>query len=161
MGSTVSDYMPIIILGAVGIGAYYLFTSLGSKVPPANTGGTSGTTTATVQADLQSEIAAGNPPNYDSTQYAQWADSIFGAGSAWGTSFSDSQTVLNIMDSMDNLADVYSLILAFGTRGVYNGFLAITPTPMTLDAFITDAFSSAAITSFNNQLAYNQVSFTW
>jgi hypothetical protein len=112
----------------------------------------------TVAKDLQSQIAQGAPPNYDATQYATWANSIFDAGNSFWSGLADSGSVLAIMDQLDNLADVYSLINAFGTK---RASTMTTGQYYDLAGWIKVAFSDSAINSFNQQLGYNGVTWSW
>jgi hypothetical protein len=156
----VSTDINIGIIAAIGVGIYVLYQYLSpSSNQNAGSAGTSNTAgAAAAAADLQAQTAAGDGPNYDTTQYNSWADTIYSSASHFGSWFSDNGTVLNIMDQMDNLADVYSLIEAFGTRSF--SFWA-GPQNYSLPGFINAAFSSNAIASFNQQLAYNNVAYTF
>lgn len=155
------DYMQLGILAAVAIGGYYLYKKISATLPPITTGGAAQAQATQAAADLAAAIAAGNSLSYPTTQYQQWADAIFQAGSAWGTWASDSASVLNIMTQINNDADFLALVQAWGTRSIYNGLFAITTTPVTLDAFVTTAFSASAIASFNQQLGWNGVTLTF
>jgi hypothetical protein len=151
MGTTVN----LAILVGLGVGGYVLYEYLdpNKQSPTGNS-----VTSASVAPDLQSQVAEGNGPNYDATQYSSWADEIYSAASHYGTAFSDSASVLAIMDQIDNLADMYSLIQAFGTR---NFSWWVSSGSYSLPGFIQACFSSGAVASFNQQLGYNNVAFSF
>lgn len=146
----------IAIFAALALGGWYVyenFLSPGKTNPTGN-----GTTPTTVAPDLAAQTAAGDGPNYDATQYSSWADEIYAAASHWGNTFSDATTVLGILDQIDNLADMYALIQAFGTRS-YSWYFGSSN--YSLPGFIQANWGSSDITKFNQQLGYNNVAFTF
>jgi hypothetical protein len=159
-GLDTGTWITIGVLGAVGIGAYYVITQIGKTagglIAP-NTGGTAQTTQQQQQAALNQSIAAGNPLSYPMAQYGNMADSLFACGSAWGQWAADNATALSIFDQCNNDSDLLALTLQFGTRGVHvpGIFSGWTTTPMTMYAFIDTAFSASNIASFNQQLTWN------
>jgi hypothetical protein len=147
------------ILVAIGIGGYLVynyFAGDGSSSSPADTNTTANTTATN---DIASQTAAGDPPNYDATTYASWASTIFQSGNTVINMLSTPAPVLAIMDQIDNLADMYSLIAAFGTRQA-TGW-SWSATTYDLPAFINAAFESSDIAKFNAQLGYNNVQYTF
>ena len=151
--------LQIAIFVAIGVGGYVLYKYLSPNPDGSTTSGKSSQSTAlppaTVAQDLSAQVSAGNGPNYDATQYATWAADIFNAGNTMFPPLADDKTVLGIMNNMDNLADVYSLIQSYGTK---NGNLGWG---YDLPSWIQAAFSTAQIKEFNDQLGYNNVSYTW
>lgn len=146
-----------IVIGGVIVAGIVLYKWL---VPPP-TGqqtSTSGTTLTPDQA-AQDAQSTGETPNYDQTQYASWASAIQSEGfRIWP--YSDGTQTLAIMDQMDNLADVYSLIAAFGNYDP-SGLPGILGYTYTLPAWIHAAFKDSAIAAFNQQLAWNNVQFSF
>jgi hypothetical protein len=153
--------LTIIVFVAGGVGIYFLGSYLGlwGSGSDSSTSQGNATTAAQATADIATQTNAGDPPNYDGTQYQTWASTIFAQGSSIVPSSDSAGVVLAIMDSLDNLADVYSLISAFGTQST--GIAPILTFNYDLPQWINKAFTSAAVASFNQQLSYNNVQFTW
>lgn len=146
----------LVILVGIGIGGYVLYNYLTSDSSSTNTNTGANTTAA---SDVAAQVAAGDGPNYDPTQYATWSSSIFQAGNTLVPMLSSPSVVLSIMDQLDNLADVYSLIAAFGTQQA-TGW-SFSAQQYDLPGFIHAAFHDSDIASFNQQLGYNNVSYTF
>lgn len=148
------------IVVAIGIAGYFVYQYFAgdssSSSSPADTN-TTANTTAT--SDVAAQTAAGAPPNYDATTYASWASTIYQSGNTLINMLSTPAPVLAIMDQVDNLADMYSLIAAFGTRQA-TGW-SWSATTYDLPAFINAGFETADIAKFNAQLGYNNVQYTF
>jgi hypothetical protein len=140
---------------AIGIGGYFLYQYFAGD--DASTTDTNTTANTTAASDVASQTAAGDPPNYDATTYAGWASTIFQSGNTLINMLSTPAPVLAIMDQIDNLADMYSLIAAFGTRQA-TGW-SWSATTYDLPGFINAAFETSDIASFNAQLGYNNVQY--
>lgn len=146
-----------IVIGGVVIAGVVLYKWL---VPPPSSQQTSSSGTSLTPAQASADAAAQpEGPNYDQTQYATWASTIQSEGFRVWPYSSGTQT-LAIMDQMDNIADVYNLIAAFGNYDP-SGLPGILGYTYTLPAWIHAAFSNSAIESFNQQLGYNQVQFSF
>lgn len=63
--------------------------------------------------ELQQLNSQGIYPTYSDTQYESFAQVIYNAVDGWGT---DEDAIYNVMQSMNNRADVLKLITAFGVR---------------------------------------------
>jgi hypothetical protein len=98
----------------------------------------------------------GQAPNYTSTQYASWAAEIQSEGNRLFPS-SGTNTLQIFSEYMDNDADVYSLIAAFGNYSPID--LGIPDSSYNLPTWIWAAFTNAAVASFNTQLQQNGVNF--
>lgn len=149
----------IAIFLALGIAGYalYKFLAPAPAPPPGSTTASSGTTLTPDQATTDA-ASQSDPPNYDPSQYATWAADIQSEGNRFWTS--SGTNTLAIMDQIDNLADMYSLIAAFGNYRPTDAGIP-DPTTYNLPTWINAAFSSAAIAAFNQQLAYNNVQFSF
>jgi hypothetical protein len=160
---SVGDSLPLILLVGGGIAVYFIgqkFNLWGNGGTPA--GGTEGATTTTaVQTAVAAAAANADPdqqPSYDTVQYQTWASAINSAGNILIPALADSGSVLAIMGQIDNVADIDSLILSFGQQ--QHGLL-MWQTSYDLPSYIHAAFTASDIASFNQQLAYNNVSFSW
>ena len=160
MADNTSRYINLGILAAIGVGIYLIVKEFGNS----GSSSESTATTAEIQADLAS-ASSQEPPNYSSTQYSNWADEIYAAAATIAAS-SDSATVLGILDQIWNLADMYSLVAAFGTRKACPWWSGVTLDTfgcqqVGLNAFISQGFTSDMIAQFNQQLGYNNVSYSF
>jgi hypothetical protein len=149
----------IAVLVAIGIGGYLIYNYFNGGSGDSSPADTNTTADATAAADVAAQTAAGDPPNYDDTDYAGWASTIYQSGNTFAPMLSSPSAVLNIMNQMDNLADIYSLIKAFGTRQA-TGW-SFSAQQYDLPGFIHAGFEDADIDKFNAQLGYNNVQYTF
>ncbi len=148
-----------VVLGAVGIGGYYLGKSMGWW---GNTATAASTTAATAAAADLAAATSQDPPNYQATQYSSWADSIYSAGGVFSFT-TDFDTINNIMDQIWNLADLYSLIQAFGVRQAcaWSWVINTGCANYDLPSFLTKTLSASQIATLNQTLSYNTVQYTF
>jgi len=137
-----NKYVRYAIYGAVGYGAYKLFTALFSK----------NTTLEKAAADEKKFKAQGIKQSYPDGQYNVFADSLESAFIYWAGT--DEDTIFSIMDKMKNNLDVSKLIQAFGTRRQ-----EFTLMNYSLGAFITDELSSADISKINQMFANKGITY--
>lgn len=145
----------IVIFGAVGYGIYKVLNP--TKPPPGSQTASSGTNLTPDQAASEAKNQA-DPPNYGSTQYATWAAAIQNEGNRFIAS-SGTQT-LSIFDQMDNVADVLSLIAAFGNYRPTDLGIPDTNT-YNLATWLYAGFTSDAIAAINQQLTWNGVNYSF
>lgn len=144
----------IAVLVGIGIGAYFLYQWLEGDSGSANTN-TAASTTAS--SDVQAQTNAGNPPNFSQTQYASWASTIFQAGDTFAPLLSNPSAVLPIFQGLKNLADIYSLIQAFGQQEA-TGW-SFSATSYDLPSFIHAGFEDSDIATFNQALSSNGIQY--
>jgi len=65
------------------------------------------------ESEINKEISNGNPPSYTDNEYRDFANRIYTAIKGAGT---DTKTIKNIFEKMNNITDVLKLVQAFGVR---------------------------------------------
>ena len=124
----------IILLAGAGIGSIVLFRQIGKL-----TGFIRQTSqNVQTQGELNQWQNVGQTPSYQNTQYEIFADALLTAMKGWGT---DEDAVKDVMQKMNNNADILKLIQVFGIRDGYG-----------LSAWITDDFSVADKDKYINQV---------
>jgi hypothetical protein len=114
----------IILLAGTGIGAIVIFRQIGKL-----TGFIRQTAqNVQTQGELNQWQNVGQTPSYQNTQYQIFADALLTAMQGFGT---DEDAVKDVMNKMNNNADILKLIQVFGIRDGYG-----------LSAWITDDFSA-------------------
>ena len=124
----------IILLAGAGIGSIVLFRQIGKL-----TGFIRQTSqNVQTQGELNQWQNVGQTPSYQNTQYEIFADALLTAMKGWGT---DEDAVKDVMQKMNNNADILKLIQVFGIRDGYG-----------LSAWITDDFSVKDKDKYINQV---------
>jgi len=124
----------IILLAGTGIGAIVIFRQIGKLT------GFIRQTSQNIQtaAELQQWENVGQNLSYQNTQYQIFADALLTAMKGFGT---DEDAVKDVMNKMNNNADILKLIQVFGVRDGYG-----------LSAWITDDFSAEDKDKYINQV---------
>ena len=124
----------IILLAGTGIGAIVIFRQIGKL-----TGFIRQTSqNVQTQGELNQWQNVGQTPSYQNTQYQIFADALLTAMKGFGT---DEDAVKDVMNKMNNNADILKLIQVFGIRDGYG-----------LSAWITDDFSAEDKDKYINQV---------
>lgn len=100
----------VVLYGAIGLGAYFLYNGIRSAL--------GFNTTLQAAKDDQARLAKeGQKPSYLDSQYKIFADAIYSAG--FDVIFgSDEDAIYNVFNKMNNDLDVNKLIVAFGARRI-------------------------------------------
>ena len=169
------DYTPIIVLGALFGGAYYLvksgFFSSGNDL---NNGQLAEQNAAAVNADLKAAQASGEQQQQSNTALQNIASSIYQFGtdtsqiSVGGTLSDTAQS--NIVDQMGligSLVDLLLVIKFFGTKNVGTHWysicnsLGVGCTAVNLNDFFDVVLSKQNIALINQNLAGNGINYTF
>ena len=115
------DYTPFILLGVIGVGAYYLLNKLGLLGPSAlssNNASVTAGTSAALATDIQNSKAAGIQQSASNSALSGYAHSIFTLGSkqAGAASDADQATIVSILSNVNNDTDMLILEQYFGTQ---------------------------------------------
>jgi 3-oxoacyl-ACP reductase-like protein len=118
---TTAQYINIAKVAGVGLGAFLLFKKGGIINSIVNT--FKGKTSVEVAEETKKELAKldreGTRKSYGASQYTMWADQIY-AAIITSNPFNptDEDSIYRIFGLMKNLADVVTLIQAFGVRRI-------------------------------------------
>lgn len=138
-----NKYLRYALFGAVGYGAYKLFSALFSA---------KSTTVSQAANDEKKFKAQGEKQSYADGQYNVFADSLYSAFIYWAGT--DEDTIYSIMDKMKNNLDVSKLIQAFGTRRQ-----EFTTMQYSLGAFITDEMGTSEVAKINQIFANKGITY--
>jgi len=116
---TTTQYIDIAKIAGLGLGAFFLFKKNG--ILSSVFGVFKNKTTEQVKEETEKEIEnlkkSGVMASYGASQYAIWADQLYNAVITSNPfNPTDEDTIFRIIGLMKNLADVVSLIKAFGVR---------------------------------------------
>jgi len=169
------DYTPIIVLGALLGGAYYLvksgFFSSGNAI---NNSQLTAQNATAVNSDLQAAQASGEQQQQSNTSLQNIASSIYQFGtdsseiSVGGTLSDTAQS--NIVDQMSligSLVDLLLVIKFFGTKNVGTHWysicnsLGVGCTAVNLNDFFDVVLSKQNIALINQNLAGNGINYTF
>lgn len=146
----------VVVAGLVGFAIYKLINP--KKPPPGSTTAGTGTSLTPDQAAADAKAQA-NAPSWSPTQYATWAAAIQAEGNRVFPS-SGPNTIQIFNEYMDNMADVLSLIAAFGNYspvdlGIQEAFSYNLPT------WLWAAFKDSTVAAINTQLQQNGVNYSF
>jgi hypothetical protein len=164
------NYTPIIIGGALLIGAYFLFQNIGnifggSAANKQNNADIQAGSTAAQQTSLQASQAAGIPQTLSASQANSLATDIYNQGNTGNASsnmLASDQAQAQIYQDIiqtNNVTDWYALQNAFGTKTSCVAFSMGCQT-YTLDTWIKAVCGPSTIAEINSWFALNGFGYT-
>lgn len=116
-------------------------------------------TVANAKDELAQLSESGTSPNYSSSQFAGWSDSLQEAMEGVGT---DEEVILNVFKYMKNKADVLALIKAFGIRDYTDDkFIIWNVKPFNLNQWLANELSVSNLADLNSLLKKEGINYTF
>jgi hypothetical protein len=163
------DYTPFILLGALGIGAYFLYSKLagGSAASASNNAAIDQSTSSAVASDLATQQAAGTKQTLGNAQLSGMASEIYSLGTSSTTlSSTDQDRVVQIMSEVKTSVDLLVLQNYFGTKQASTFFsscnlMGIDCTSYDLSAWLNAILDAQHLAEVNQYLAMQGIVFSF
>jgi hypothetical protein len=162
------DYTMLIILAAVGVGAYFLFSNIGSlfggsAANTANNNAITANTTAAQAADLANSTKT-VPPTLSVSNAASIANDIYAQANTYsfitGISTAAQLQILFDINQIENISDYYLVAQSFGTKNMNCSPLGGC-TAMDLPTAVKFVLTQDQIAEINNNFADSGINFSF
>jgi hypothetical protein len=162
------NYTPFILIGALGIGAYFLYEAIFGGPP---SGGSQNNLaqaqqTAAAQAAALAASQATTPGTLNSAQASSIANDIYAQLQTYssltgGITDAAAQQILFDMNQVQNITDYYAVANAFGSKNINCNLFGSACTAMDLPTAIKFGLNAANLQILNNTFAQYGINFVF